>query len=339
MKKYKLFTTALSLALLLTACGGGDSSAPASPAVPPAAPDISGVEIRVAGLRGPTSMGMVKLMRDAEARDTANRYQFAVYGTADEIVPKLITGELDIAALPCNLASVLYNKTQGGLRMAAVNTLGVLYIVENGDTIHSIADLRGRTLYSTGRGTTPEFALNYILRQNGLDPRTDLTIEFKSESTEVAALLAEGEDIVAMLPQPYVSTVQAKNDRLRVALDLTREWDAASGGQSGLVTGVLVARTEFIEQNEAAFDAFLDEYRASTAFVAAEPDQAAALVAQYGIVPSQAVAKAAIPQCNIVCLEGDEMRTLAAGYLSVLFEQDPTSVGGALPDDAFYHTK
>ncbi len=298
--------------------------------------------IRASVLKGPTAIGMVKLMSDNEAGTAPVSMEFTMSGSADEIVPAIVKGDIDIAAVPANLASVLYNKTSGGVRILAVNNLGVLYIVESGDEIYSVEDLRGKTLYSTGKGTTPEYALNYVLTQNGLTPGTDVTVEYKSEASEVAAMLAEDSAAVAMLPQPFVTSAQMNNDKLRVALDLTAEWDkvqSASGGSSALVTGVVVARTQFIEENPQAVETFLDAYKDSAAYVSSDLSGCAALVEQYGIVPKAAVAEKAIPACNITYLEGAEMKDKVGGYLAVLFEQNPESVGGTLPNDDFYYVR
>ena len=239
--------------------------------------------------------------------------------------------------MPCNLAGVLYNKTGGAVEVAAVNTLGVLYVVTTGDDITSVADLAGKTIYTTGKGTTPEYVLNYVLTQNGLTPGEDVTIEYMSEATEVlAAMQASSGYPVAMLPQPYVTTAQMQMEGLKVALDMTEEWDKVSP-DSALVTGVVVARKEFVEQNEAAFNEFLEDYKASTEFVNANVDEAAALVAGYEIVPKEPIAQKALPECNITFISGADMKAKVSGYLKVLYDQNPEAVGGTLPDDAFYY--
>ena len=239
--------------------------------------------------------------------------------------------------MPCNLAGVLYNKTGGAVEVAAVNTLGVLYVVTTGDDITSVADLAGKTIYTTGKGTTPEYVLNYVLAQNGLTPGEDVTIEYMSEATEVlAAMQASSGYPVAMLPQPYVTTAQMQMEGLKVALDMTEEWDKVSP-DSALVTGVVVARKEFVEQNEAAFNEFLEDYKASTEFVNANVDEAAALVAGYEIVPKEPIAQKALPECNITFISGADMKAKVSGYLKVLYDQNPEAVGGTLPDDAFYY--
>lgn len=294
--------------------------------------------IRIASLKGPTTMGMVRLMSDAEAGATTHDYRVTMYGTADEVVPLVVQGQVDVALVPANLASVLYNRTEGAVQVAAVNTLGVIYVVETGETISEVADLAGRTVYSTGKGTSPEYVLNHILTENGLDPATDLTVEYRSEATELAVLLAESDDAVAVLPQPYVTVVQGQNPEVRVALSLTEEWDAVSP-ESGLVTGVLLVRREFAAANEAAFDDFLTDYEASTAFTNSSVPEAAELVASYGIVPAAPVAEKAIPACNITYLEGAELRARLGGYLEVLHAANPESVGGALPGDDFYYER
>ena len=291
----------------------------------------AGEKISVASLKGPTSMGLVKLIEDDKA---TGAYNFTVAGSADEIVPLIAKGEIDIALIPCNLSSVLWNKTKGGVEIAAVNTLGVLYVVESGDTVASVADLKGKTVYSTGKGTTPEYALNHVLRLNGVDPAADLNIEYKSEATEVAAALSAGQATIAMLPQPYVTAVMAQNPSLRVALSLTDEWAKAEGG-SQLVTGVVAVRKAFADENPEALKAFMDAYAASTAYVNENPEEAGAWIEELGIAKA-AVAAEAIPACNIVCITGDEMKAAVSGYLKALYEADPASVGGALPDDSYY---
>lgn len=295
-------------------------------------------DISVAVMKGPTAIGMVKLMEENEAGNAANNYSFTVAGTADEIAPKLIKGELQMAAVPCNLASVLYNKTEGKISMLAVNTLGVLYIVETGDSIQSVEDLKGKKIFSTGKGTTPEYTLRYLLSAAGLDPDKDVTIEFKSEATEIAALLADADDAVAMLPQPYVTTVMMNNDKVRIALDVTKEWENLTNGTSSVVTGVIVAQKSFIEENKEAVDAFLTEYAESTLYANEQTEAAAELVEKYGIFKA-AVAKKAIPYCNIVCIQGSEMETKAGAYLNTLFEQAPNAVGGKLPATDFFYKK
>lgn len=289
--------------------------------------------LRVAALKGPTAMGMVKMMSD----DGGSNYSFDIHAAADEITPKLVQGELDVAALPANLAAVLYKRTGGELQVIAVNTLGVLYIAERGDSIHSVSDLAGRTIYSAGKGSTPEYALNYILRQNGLEPGVDVTIEYKSEHAECLAALMADESACAMLPQPFLTVAMTKATDMRMALDLTQEWDAlqADGG-SAMITGVVVARRAAVEENAAAIDMFLADYAESVSYTNADVPGAAALVGEYDIVTAE-VAEAALPACNIVCITGEEMQQKLSGYLEVLFEQDPESVGGALPDAQFYY--
>lgn len=345
MKKLLSLLLVLALALSLAACSNSTSSQSEStasqsesqPAQSEAAPQSAPrTAFNIASLKGPTTMGMVKLMNDFENGSTNHDYNVTMYGTADEIVAGIAGGTIDVAAVPCNLASVLYNKTKGGVQVAAINTLGVLYVVETGDTIKTVADLKGKTIYSTGKGTTPEFALNYVLTQNGINPETDVTIEYKSEATEVAAMLSEADNAVAMLPQPYVTAVQMQNDKVRIALDLTKEWDAVST-DSGLVTGVVIARKAFVDENKQAFDEFLADYKASTEYVNTNTSDAAELIAGYEIVAKAPIAVKALPYCNITFISGDEMQSKVGGYLKVLFDANPQSVGGNLPDDAFYY--
>ena len=274
-------------------------------------------------------------MITAAQESEASVYSFNIAASADEITPQLIQGNLDIAAVPANLAAVLYNNTQGAVKVLAINTLGVLYIVERGDSIQSVADLRGKTIYSAGKGSTPEFALNYILQGNGLDPTKDVTIEYKSEHTECLAAILQDETAVAMLPQPFATTAQTKAEDMRIALDLTAEWDKLTQ-ESSMITGVVVARSAWLEENPEAAAAFMADYQASVEYVNANTAEAAEMIGNLDIVTAE-VAEKALPYCNITYIAGTEMQQKLSGYLNVLFEQDAASVGGKLPDDAFYY--
>ena len=298
---------------------------------------VSAEPLRIAALKGPTAMGMVKLMEDNAEESSNNLYNFEILGTADEVTAGLTKGELDIAAIPCNLASVLYNK-EVPIKVAAINTLGVLYIVDKTDTIKSVEDLRGKTIYTVGQGTTPEFALNYVLTQNGLVVGSDVTVEFKDEATELAALLASGQGEIAMLPEPYCTTVLAQNADVKIALSLTEEWNKIQT-EFSLLTGTVVIRSEVIENRPEDVSAFLAAYEQSIQYMDTNLEEGATLVEKYGIVPKAAIAKAAIPRCNIVFIDGDKMQTDIAGYLNVLFEAEPKAVGGKLPDENFYFKK
>lgn len=303
---------------------------------------LAETDVRVTALKGPTAMGMVELMNEAESGAVnGNAYDFTIASAVDEVSPKLVKGETDIAAVPANLAAVLYNNTEGQVEVLAVNTLGVLYIVESGDSIGSVEDLRGKTIYASGKGATPEYALNYILTENGIDPEKDVTIEWKSEHAECVAALAEDADGIAMLPQPFVTTAQTKKETLRTALDLTEEWNKIqkSEGTAGtLVTGVTVVRTAFAKEHPEAVADFMEAYQASVSYVTENTDEAAELIGDYDIVP-EAVAKKALPACNIVCITGDEMKEKLSGYLGVLKDQNPEAVGGELPGDDFYYSE
>lgn len=357
MKRLLSMVMAAAMALSLVACGGtaasgstassqAASSAPASsqaesvPASSTASASedtaASGDAMRIAGLQGPTTMGMVKLMKDQESMESP-LYDVTMYGAADEIVPLLTKGELDAAAIPANLAATLYQKTEGKIQVAAVNTLGVLYVVTTGDDVASVADLAGKTIYSTGKGTTPEYVLNYILTENGIDPAKDVTIEYKSEATEVLSTLqSAGEGAVAVLPQPYVTAAQAQVEGLNVALDLTEEWNKIDQ-DSQLITGVLAVRSDYAEQHPEELEVFLADYRSSIEWVTANTADAAQLVAEYGIVAKAPLAEKALPACNITYMDGADMKQALSGYLDVLYQQDAASVGGALPGDDFYY--
>ena len=291
-----------------------------------------GEAIQVGALTGPTAMGMVKLLEDG--KDT---YEPTILGAADELVPLILQGKVDIASVPANLAATLYNKTEGGITALAVNVLGVLYIGEfNTENLHSLADLKGQTIYATGKGSTPEYFLRYVLSQNGIDPDKDVTVEWKSEPSEVVALLNAEQKGIAMLPQPYVTAAASQlGEGFRVALSLSDEWANLDNGTL-CTTAVVMARSEFVEQNPEAVEAFLAEFEASVQWVNENVADAAQLCGDYGIIKAP-VAQKAIPQCNIVCITGEAMKQALSGCLGVIFAENPKAVGGQLPGDDFYY--
>ena len=312
MKKLTSLLLSAALMISLLACGAF------------AAKTKSGV--RIAGLKGPTTMGLVNLLDMERSGKASQHYDLQLYGAADEIVPKLIKGELDMAAIPA------------GIQVMAVNTLGVLYVVEKGDSIHSFADLKGRTILSTGKGTTPEYVLRYLLTKNGLDPDKDVKIEYYSEASEVTAQMAASKkDAIAVLPQPYVTAAQLKDSSLRVVLDLTKEWNKVCDTQ--LITGVTVVRTEYAKENPDIVANFLRDYEKSIKAAQTDIAGTAALCEETGVVAKKAIAQKALPQCNIVYRVGDEMKADVNAYLKVLYDASPAAVGGKLPDANFYYTK
>ncbi len=294
-------------------------------------------QIRVGSLKGPTSMGLLFLMQEAEEGGAEGNYAFTMAAQADELLPLMVKGEMDIALVPANVASVLYNKMQGQLAVIDINTLGVLYMVTGDGTIESVEDLKGRTIYLTGKGTTPDYVLHYILSENGMT-EADYTLEYKSEASEVAALLAEKPQAVGLLPQPFVTAACIQNEALKVVLDMNEEWTKLQGEDgSRVVTGVTVVRKEFLKEHEAAVKVFLKEHEESTGAINEDVQTGASLAVAAGIVAKEAIAQKAIPACNITCMQGAEMQQALSGYLEVLFEQNPESVGGALPGEDFYY--
>jgi len=321
---------ALTAAALLVGCSG-TTAAPTttSPAATPTATATAErTTITIASLKGPTTMGLVKLMSDATAGKGLQDYQATMYATPDEVVPKVVQGQVDIAMVPSNLAAVLYNKTRtdagAAVQVAAVNTLGVLELLEAGDTVKTWADLKGKTIYISGKGASPEYTLNFLLRKNGLDP-----------ATEVAAVLAATPGAVGVLPQPFATVLTMQTPSVRPALDFTDEWTKVAP-DSQLVMGVVIVRTAFLTEHPQAFADFLTDYQASVKFTNDDPAAAGELIAAAGIVPKAAIAAKAIPACNITFIDGAEMKSALGGYLSVLFAADPASVGGSLPGDDFY---
>lgn len=293
--------------------------------------------LHIGSLKGPTTMGLVSLMDKASKGESEGSYDFTMVTDASELAAQMVSGDLDIALVPANLASILYQKTKQGVEVIDINTLGVLYVAAADDSIQSIADLKGKTLYMTGKGTTPDYVLQYLLSANGMTS-DDLTIEYKSEAAEVAAVLKEQADAIGLLPQPFVTVAMAQNENLKMVLNLTEEWEKTQPENgSALVTGVTVCRKDVLEDQADAVDTFLKEHEASAAFANANVEETAQLVADAGIIEKAPIATKAIPYCSITYIDGADMQTKVSGYLSVLFDQDPSSIGGQLPDEGFYY--
>ena len=321
-----LLTTVLSLSILC-GCAGSDAQ-------PEAQSATDDVVVRVAAMKGPTTMGLVKMWQDAEDGTAKGNYEFNMMTGADEIMPMMIKGDMDIALLPANAAANLYQKSDGAITVIDINTLGVLYVVSADDSIATVEDLKGKTIYLTGKGTTPDYALQYLLAQHDID-LSEVTLEYKSEATEVAAVLKENPDGIGLLPQPFVTAACAQNEQLQIVLDVNAEWEACNGG-NGLVTGVTVVRTAFLNEHPEAVDVFMEEHEASAAFVNSNVEEAAELVVARGIVEKAPVAAKAMPKCNITYIDGEEMKQALSGYLTTLYEQNPEFIGGAMPGDDFY---
>ena len=337
MKKFIALLMAALMILALASCAGkkteesGPVSEPASAANSVPEP----VNVRVASLKGPTSMGLVNLMAKSEDGGLVNDYSFTVAGSADEITPKFIQGEFDIVSVPANLASVLWNRTEGKVKVLAVNTLGVLYILGKNVQITSVADLSGKTLYATGKGSTPEYGLKKILEQNGIDPENDVTIEWKSQPDEIVPLLKTSDSAVAMLPQPYVVAAMANVEGLEIKLSLNEEWNKFPEN-GGFITSVIAVRAEFAETHPEVIAEFLTAAHESCEKANSDAEGTAALVEKYVGIKA-GVAKQALPKCNITFISGAEMKSALSAYLGVLFGYEPKSVGGQLPDDGFYY--
>lgn len=346
MKKITaLFCIFALLAALMAGCGTSAPQQTTAPETTETTPETSETEassdavtIRIGALTGPTAMGMVKLFKAADNGEAAGNYTYFLGGTADELTPMIASGQLDIAAVPANLAAVLYSKPELDIQVIAVNVLGVLYIGEyNTNEIQSVTDLKGKTIYATGKGSTPEYFLRYVLTGNGLDPDTDVTIEWKSNPNEIVSLMAESqEQMICMLPQPAVTAAGIQlGENFHIALSVSEEWDKLGSG-SQCTTAVIIAVGNFAAEHPEAVEGFLKEFAASAEWVNANVPEAAALCEEYGIAKAGPAQKA-IPNCNIVCLTGNEMRAALEGCLSVIFEQAPKAVGGSMPGDDFYY--
>lgn len=336
----KIGMTLLSAAFTLSAMGLGavpamaESSAESAAEAAEAGTGADSEALRVGSLKGPTTMGLVNLMDKSDKGEAEGTYEFTMATQPDEIAAGVAQGNFDIALVPANMASILYNKTKGNVEVIDINTLGVLYCVTGDDAVKSVKDLAGKTVYSTGQGATPEYAMNYLLDKNGI---TDCTIEFKSEATEVAAQLASDPAGIAVLPQPFVTVAEAKNDKLHTAFSLTDAWNEVTDDDSQLLTGVTIVRKDYLESHEDAVRTFMEESKTSVEAAASDVEGTSKLIAQYGIIEKAPIAAKALPECNVTYIDGEDMKAALSGYLQVLSDANPESVGGKLPADDFYY--
>ena len=333
----------MALALLFASCsaGGNTPTDPASPSESKASEtELTTVpaqrqEIKIGFLKGPTGMGAAYLLEQNELGKTAAKYTVSLESSPDVFKASLIKGDIDIAALPVNVCAVLNQKTEGKVKLLAVNTLGTLYIMSNDESIKTVADLKGKTVLSAGQGTTTEYVLAHILEKNGLKAGTDVTVEYASEHAEVVTKASSGSYSVILLPEPFVTQMKLAGKGFNVAIDLTAEWKKLGEGE--LTMGAVAVRSDFAEKNPEAVAQFLSDYKKSVDFAVNNADEASALIEKHGIVAKAAVAKQALPNCNLTLITGKEMKDNASAYLKVLFDASPAAVGGELPGDAFYY--
>lgn len=332
MKKFVSLLMVVMLMLgLLASCGVNSPDASSVSSVPAVKSTVN-----IAVLKGPTGIGASKLLVDSDDDKTANKYNYTIAGDPTEVNPKLINGTFDIAAVPTNVAALLYNNNGGKVKMIAINTLSVLYVLEKGNAVTDIKSLEGKTVYISGKGATPEYAIRTLLEKNDVK---NVTLEFVDSHAQLGTMASAGQVDICVLPEPQVTAVTLKNKDMRVALDVNQLWKDAYGDDTALAMGCVVARTDYIEQNPDAVSKFLTEYEKSVNYVNANVDDAAAVCAELGLVGSAAAGKNAIPRCNIVCVTGDQMKPLIEPYFEVLLSSNAKSIGGKLPDDEFYFKK
>lgn len=334
MKKFLcLLLAALLVVCTFAACSGNAGDDTTALPTESTAPAVK-KDVNIAVLKGPTGMGAAKLMEMNENNEALNNYNFTVATAPDQITGKLVSKELDIASIPTNAASALYNKTKGNVTLIAINTLGVLYILEKGDSVSSVADLKGKTILASGKSSTAEYVLNFILEKNGLKVGTDVTVEYAAEHAEAASQAISGKYDIVMLPEPFVTSTLLQSSDFKVKLNLTEEWKKVANAE--LTMGCVAVRTDFLKENPEAVENFLKDYKTSVDFVNSDVEGAAALIEKYDIAKA-AVAKKALPNCNIVLITGEDMKKDASQFLSIIYDFDASAVGGALPEDSFYY--
>ena len=329
---------ALMLALVLSVCAFASCS-PAETTAPGVNPPANNDPMNVYVISGPTGVGAVSMMEKSANGETEGKYNFVLAENQEKAKAAFLNGEADIVAMPTNMASALFNKGEDVV-MLAVNTLGVLYIMDATGTVNSIADLEGKTITATGQGSNPEYILRYVLEQNGVK---NVTLNFMDDGAAISAAMVSGSIEIAMLPQPVATatTVQGKNagKTIKPVIDMNAEWEKiANGADSALMMGCVVTTKAYLDANKEKVDLFLKEYKASIEAVKADVDTAASLCEKHGIIAKAAIAKQAIPKCNITFATGAEMKAKLTGYFTVLHAANPASIGGKMPADGLFYT-
>lgn len=334
MKKFLSVLIIAILTVVSFASCGTNTGEPETSATPVTTEEsFTPADFKIGALKGPTGMGISKLMDESEKNTYRNNYSVELFSAPTDVTALLLKGELDIAAVPTNLAATLYNKSEGKIQLLALNTLGVLYVLEKGDTVRSIKDLEGKKIYSSGQASTPEYALNYVLKANNVN----CEVEYYATHAELATHALAGDADIILIPEPQVSTILSKNSDFRIAVDFNEAWNDACENKAIFSMGCLAVRKEFATENKQALEEFIKDYTASVEFVNNNAKEVSEIIAKYEIVASASIAEKAIPNCKMVTVTGEEMKTKTATYLQILFDSDPTSIGGALPSEDFYY--
>ena len=333
MKRFVSLFLALVLLLCLTGCGKQET------VVGVEQEEREPMDVNVYVLSGPTGIGAMNLWAKSDAGETYDRYHFTMPGSNDEVVAAISNGSADIACVATNLAATLYNKTNAGVICLAVNTLGVLHLLTNGESFDHITDLKGKTIYLPGQGANPEYILRYVLSGNEIDPDRDVTLCFVGEGSELLTVWQNEPDAVIMAPQPVATSILMQYENAAEVFDMTDEWNKVSGGDSTLMMGCVIVRKEFCAQYPKTVESFMKDYAASIELAQTDVAGTAALCEQYGLIPKAALAEKAIPACGVTYMDGMQMKEQLTGYLQVMFDANPKSIGGKLPGDDFYYAK
>lgn len=325
----KLFALLLVAAMLATLAACGTKQDETKTTEPSTVSDEREVKTKVAVLNGPTGLGLSKFKNDR-----SYAYTVDYHSDPQEIVPLVIKGEVDIAAVPLNLAANIYKKTNGAVQMIAISTLGVLHVLSADESIKNVADLKGKTVYATGQGSTPEYIINYILEKNGIDPEKDIDLQYKSAHNELATLAVEGKAEICILPEYFATKVALKSEKMKKVIDLTDEWNKVSEAQ--LAMGCYIARKEYIEANPEIIAEFIDFAEISTNYVN-EIMLSTSFLLSEKLFETKEEAEQAVKGSNMVMITGEEMKQIAASNFEVLYNAAPAAVGGELPNDALYY--
>ena len=339
MKKTSFLLVVLFVLIFTAGCNNGpaetptpDENAEETP-MPEEPADVKPVNVTIAGLKGPTSIGMIKMIDEKALKSDKYNVEYIQESAPDSLTGKIINGDIQISSVPINLASVLYNKTQGKVQLLAVNTIGNLYIVGTED-ISSVSQLECKTLGMSAKGSTPDFAMNYILKQTGLEGKTELNYAL-DHATLAQSVIAE-DTRVALLPQPFVTQTTLKNPNVKMLIDLNEAWNDATGGKSELFTGCIIINKEFAENNPEFVDEFLKQYENSVNWVLENQKEASVLTAKHEIMPDAVLVEKALPYCGITFRKAAEAKDSLNSFYQILFDSNPASVGGSMPDDEFY---
>jgi|LGOV01.1.fsa_nt_gb NitT/TauT family transport system substrate-binding protein len=293
--------------------------------------------IKVAAPIGSPTLSIIKMFKDSLMIGSNTEVAYECVKSPDLMASKIMSGEIDIALVPSNLAIKMYNK---GIdyKYAATGVWGVLYIISSED-ITTWEDLKGKEINIIGRGLTPDIVTRYLLKANGLEPDKDVKFNYVNGASELAQLFISGESTLSIMPEPMLSKVMMKKCDTKIVLDLQEEWTKVSGNNDSYPQAGIFIKNELIENHPELVEEFLLKYEESIKWVNENPSLAGEYSEEFKTGLNAELVKKAIKRSNISYKNAIDSEKALISYYEVLLNFSPDTIGGKLPDDNFYYKK